>query len=216
MNANVWILTLVIALEPIPILAGVLLLTAERGRPKAIAFGVGWAFALGVVAVATALIGADVSTPSDSTSSKASAVLDILLGLAAVVIAFRTRAKARGNADAGTPGWMKTLDTMKPRAAFLLGCFLPPYVIAAAVSNQIIRLDLTTQQRVVAVILFAVVGSLGVLIPIMVTVVRPNRSEAILTSWRAWLQANWHLVLFWMLLGIGIYLAIKGVIELWH
>ena len=55
---------------------------------------------------------------------------------------------------------MKTLDTMKPRAAFLLGCFLPPYVIAAAVSNQIIRLDLTTQQRVVAVILFAVVGSL--------------------------------------------------------
>jgi Sap, sulfolipid-1-addressing protein len=216
MNANVWIMTLVIALEPIPILAGVLLLTAERGRPKAIAFAIGWAFALGVVAVATALIGEDVSTPSGSTSSKASAVLDILLGLAAIVVAIRTRAKARAGTDPGTPKWMQTLDTMKPRAAFLLGCFLPPYVIAAAVSNQIIRLDLTTQERVVAVILFAVVGSLGVLIPILVTVVRPNRSEAILTSWRAWLQGNWHAVLFWMLLGIGGYLVVKGIIELGH
>ncbi len=216
MNANVWILTLVIALEPIPVLAGVLLLTAERGRPKAIAFGVGWAFALVVVAVLTAIIGGEVSTPSGSTSSKASAVLDILLGLAAVVIAFRTRAQAKAGADAGTPGWMKTLDTMKPRAAFLLGCFLPPYVIAAAVTNQIIRLDLSTQERVVAVMLFAIVGSLGVLIPILVTVVRPSQSEAILASWRAWLQANWHAVLFWMLLVIGIYLAVKGVIELGH
>jgi len=34
MNPNVLLMTLVIAFEPIPILGGVLLLTAKRGRPK--------------------------------------------------------------------------------------------------------------------------------------------------------------------------------------
>jgi len=36
MNPNVLLMTLVIALEPIPVLGGVLLLTSKHGRPKAI------------------------------------------------------------------------------------------------------------------------------------------------------------------------------------
>ena len=79
MNPNVVLMTLVIALEPIPILGGVLLLTAERGRPKAIAFLLGWAFALAVIGLAVVIIGGEVSTPSGSTSSKVSAGLDVVL-----------------------------------------------------------------------------------------------------------------------------------------
>jgi hypothetical protein len=75
MNPNVLLMTLVIALEPIPILGGVLLLTSKRGRPKAVGFLLGWALALGIIGVAVVLIGGQVSTPSGSTSSKASAAL---------------------------------------------------------------------------------------------------------------------------------------------
>src|SRR4051812_48161801 len=142
MNPNVLLMTLIIALEPIPILGGVLLLTAKRGRPKAVAFMLGWALALSIIGVAIVLVGGQVSTPSGSTSSKASAVLDVVLGLALTAVALRTRAKARQRGESATPGWMKRLDTMSPIAAFLLGMLLPPYLIAAAVGNDIVRQNL--------------------------------------------------------------------------
>ncbi len=216
MNPNVVLMTLVIALEPIPVLGGVLLLTAKRGRPKAIAFLLGWALALALIGLAIVLIGGQVSTPSGSTSSTVSAVLDILLGLALAALALRTRAKARRGSDQATPGWMRRLDTMSPGPAFALGMFLPPYLIAAAVGNEIVRENLTTTARIVAMSLYVVIGSLGILIPIMVTVVRPDRADAVLASWRVWLQRNWQVLMVWLLAGIGAYLVLKGIIELGH
>jgi Sap, sulfolipid-1-addressing protein len=215
-NPNVLLMTLVIALEPIPLLGGVLLLTAERGRPKAIAFLLGWALALALIGIAVVIVGGNVSTPSDSTSSNVSAAIDVVLGLALCVFALTTRTKARRGGAAATPGWMKRLDTMAPGAAFFLGMFLPPYLVAAAVANEIIRQNLDTSTRVVAMALFVVVGSIGVLIPIMVTVLRPSRSDAVLASWRAWLQAHWQVVMTWLLMAVGAYLVIKGISEFSH
>ena len=65
-------------------------------------------------------------------------------------------------------------------------------------------------------LLYVVIGSLGILIPILVTVIRPKSSDAVLASWRTWLQANWQVLMFWLLVGIGTYLVVKGIIELWH
>src|SRR3954451_12000415 len=203
MNPNVLLMTLVIAFEPIPILGGVLLLTAKRGRPKAVAFMLGWALALGLIGLAIVLIGGYESTPPGSSSSKASAGLDIVLGVALAVVALRTRAKSRQRGAAATPSWMQRLDTMSPVAAFVLGLFLPPYLIAAAIGNDIVRQNLTTTARIVAMGLYVVIGSIGILIPIMVTVFRPNTSDAVLTSWRTSLQANWQRLMFWLLIGIG-------------
>jgi len=216
MNPNVVLMTLVIALEPIPILGGVLLLTAKRGRPKAVAFMLGWALALAIVGLIVVFVGQEVSTPSGSTSSKVSAVLDIVLGLALIVVALRTRAKKHPDGVAPTPGWMQRIDTMSPIAAFALGMFLPPYLIAAAIGNDIIREHTSTTARVVAMILYVVVGSIGILVPILVTVVRPDTADARLASWRTWLQANWQTLMVWLLIGIGVYLGVKGLVELQH
>jgi len=216
MDPNLLVMTLVIALEPIPVLAGVLLLTTERGRPKAIAFGLGWALALAIIGVIALVVGGTVTTSSGSTSSKVSAVLDIVLGLALVIYALRVRARSLHGVAGQTPGWMQRLDTMKPIAAFGAGAFLPPYLLAAAVGNEIVRSSLSSTQRVVAVVLYVVIGSIGILIPIMVTVVRPSRSDAIVGSWRNWLEVNWQTMLAWLLLGIGVYITIKGIVELFH
>ena len=215
MNPNVLLMTLVIAFEPIPILGGVLLLTARRGRPKAVAFMLGWALALGLVGLAIVLVGGNASTPPGSSSSKASAGLDIVLGVALAVVALENAGKSRQR-GAATPRWMQRLDTMSPVAAFVLGMFLPPYLIAAAIGNEIVRQNLSTTARIVAMSLYVVIGSIGILIPIMVTVLRPNTSDAVLASWRTWLQANWQQLMFWLLVGIGGYLVAKGIIEFAH
>ena len=212
MDPNILLMTLVIALEPVPVLAGVLLLATERGRPKAIGFGLGWAFALAVIGLAAVAVDGVVST--SSTSSTASAVVDIGLGIALFVYGAVIRARANRGVAGSTPGWMRRLDTMKPIAAFALGMFLPPYLIAVAVGNEIVQSGLGSTQEVVAVLLYVVIGSLGVLVPILVTVVRPATADATLGSWRAWLEVNWQIVLAWLLLAIGVYLVVKGVVEL--
>ena len=53
-------------------------------------------------------------------------------------------------------------------------------MIAAAIGNDIVRQDLSTSARVVAMSLYVVIGSIGILIPIIVTVVRPDSSDAVL------------------------------------
>ncbi len=213
MNGNVLLMTLVIAFEPIPVLAGVLLLTAKRGRRKALGFLAGWALALAIIGVLIVVVGGQVSTSSD-TSSTTSALIDVGLGIAIAVLALRQRAKARQGESHATPKWMARIDTMSPWAAFGIGMFVPPYLLAAAVGNDIVRQALTQTQRIVAMVLYVVIGSLGILIPIGVTVVRPDRSDAVLASWRRWLEANWQMVAVWMLVGIGGYLVVKGIFEL--
>ena len=213
MTANVWLLTLVIAFEPLPILTGVLLLTSKRGRPKAVGYLAGWALALSLIGVIIVLVGGQV-TASSGASSTASAVLDIVLGAALAALGLRRYTKARQSAGSGTPKWMAKIDTMSPWAAFALGVFTPPYLIAAAVGNDIVRQALNTQQRITATIIYVVIGSLGILIPVGVTIVRPNQSEALLASWRRWLEANWQILVVWLLVGIGAYLIAKGIIEL--
>jgi hypothetical protein len=108
---------------------------------------------------------------------------------------------------------MKRIDAMPPPAAFGLGMLLPPYLIAAAIGNEIIRQNLTTGARALAMILYVVIGSIGILVPIMVTVVRPSTADAVLASWRSWLQLNWQMLMVWLLAGLGTYMLVKGAAE---
>lgn len=213
---NPFILSLGLAIQPLSILAVVLFLTSENGRGKAVALAAGWASVLALVAAATVVLGSQVSTPPSSTSSKVSAIVDIVLGALLLVLALRQRAKNNGVEEPARPEWMGRLDKMSPILAFGLGMFLPTYVLAAAVANDIIRHDYSTTGTIIAVAVFVVIASLGVATPLLVVVLRPKQADATLASWRHWLETHWPQVAFWILVVFGVYLAVKGVVELFH
>lgn len=215
MDPHALLLSIAVAIEPLPVLAGVLFLTAERGRPKAVAFFLGWLLALGVCATATIVVASQVSTPKGSTSSTVSSVLDLVLGLVLAVWAYRQRPRRDpATASSATPGWMARLDTMRPVVAFGLGLFLPPYVIAVAIGNDVVQQGAPTGRMVASVLIYATIASLGVLVPILITVVQPERSGAVLSRWRAWLEVHWPVVLCWLLAVLAVYLIAKGLWEL--
>jgi hypothetical protein len=143
-------------------------------------------------------------------------VLDIVLGLVAGFFAWRTRRGARSGAPTAAPAWMDRLDGVSWLAAFGLGLFIPPYVIAVAAGNELVRADLSAGRSVLAVVLFTAIGSLGVLVPILVTVVRPAQSAAVIGSWRRWLELNWRGVVCWLLAAAAVFLVVKGLVELHH
>ena len=171
MNPNVLLLTLVIALEPLPVLGGVLLLTAERGRPKAIGFlSVGRSRSRSLVSSSCWSAVRCRRRPGARrrrcrrgwTSSWAWCSPRSRCG----------RAKAAQGTERTTPGWMKRLDTMSPVPPSSR-CVPAAYLLAVAVGNEIVRRDLDSTARIVAVILYVVIGSIGILIPILVTIVQP-------------------------------------------
>jgi hypothetical protein len=199
-------------MSPLPVLAEVLSMT-ETGRVRAaVALALGYATALGVIAAAAVVLGSQLD--ASSSTSRATALVDLVGGIALVLAAVRIKARARRDPDAGLPGWIRRVGSMGIVFAFALGAFLPPYVVAVAAGNEIVREGLTGGIVWAQAVVFVVVACLGVTTPIVVVVASPGSPQRRLASWKAWLERNWQLVASWIVLVAGAYLAVKGGYEL--
>lgn len=199
-------------MSPLPVLAEVLSMT-ESGRVRpAVALAVGYASALAVIAAGAVILGSQAS--SGSTASRTTAIVDLVAGVLLVLGAVRTRRRTRRDPDAGLPGWISRVGSMSVLFAFALGAFLPPYVVALAAGNEIVRAGLSGGMAWTQAAAFVVFACLGVVTPIVIVVASPSGAEARLATWKTWLERHWQTVVAVILLVAGIYLLIKGGWEL--
>ena len=213
MSPNVVALGLLVAMSPLPVLAEVLSM-AESGRVRpAVALALGYATALAAIAVAAVVVGDQASTSSEGAGT-VTAVVDLAAGVLLVLAGLRTIRRARRDPGAGLPSWIARVGSMSVVFAFALGAFLPPYVVAMAAGNEIVRQGLSGELAWVQAAVFTVVACLGVTVPIVVVVASPAGAEARLASWRHWLERHWHTVVSVILLVAGAYLLAKGGYEL--
>ncbi|MFC4909533.1 GAP family protein [Actinomadura gamaensis] len=207
------LLALALTLKPWPILTGILLAAARRGRLKATAFLAGWVTALALVgALAVQMLPAYHSTRHRSTITPY-AGMDLALGL---VLAFamawgwrRPRAESER-----TPGWVRKIDSMSALVAFVLGVFMPSYLLIAAAVNQLLLTGWSGAGKVVVMLLFVVVASAGVALPVVLPLVRPDDAAAITERWREWLLANRRALGYSMTALIAALLVAKGLLGL--
>jgi hypothetical protein len=199
------------ALQPLPVLALVLLLSTEGGVRK------GWAFLFGefliMFAIAAATIALHDQTSPHSASGPASWVT-----LASGLILFGTGGvwalRLHHGIAPKRPAWMAKLDRMQPWPAFLLGMFLPTYLIAVAVGAHIVGTHPGTAAAVAGVLVFLVVGMSTVYTPVLLAQILPERSEPLRVLLRAWLERYWSGVAAALLLVVGALLLAKGLIAL--
>ena len=200
-------------MSPLPVLAEVLSMTESGKVRAAVALAVGYALTLAVIALAAVLVGDQVSS-SSSGASTATAVVDLVAGGLLLLVAVRTRRRASRDPGAGLPGWISRVGSMSVPFAFALGVFLPPYVVAVAAGNEIVRQGLSGDAAWPQAILFTLVACLGVITPIVIVVASPSGADARLASWKAWLERHWQTVVVVILLIAGVYLLAKGGYEL--
>lgn len=206
------LLALALAVQPWSVLAAVLLVTSERGVAKAVAFAAGWVLALTVVAVA--VVALYPATPKVTSSSPW--VSWVQLGSGAALGAWlyvRSRAPAVPKSES-QPRWMARLDSMSPWPAFLLGAFLPNYVIVVAAVGDVLQAGLTQVWTAVVLLLFVVVASAGVAIPLLVLVSRREDAPVIYGRWRAWLVTHGQALVLVVLTVVAVVLMAKGVVGL--
>ncbi len=206
-----------VAISPVPIIAVILMLFSKRARSNGPAFLAGWVLALTVVGTVVLLLANAGKISSEGTPSTLSYVVKLLLGLLFWFLAYRNwQTRPKEGEEPATPKWMAAIDSFTAGRALGISALLAGVnpknlglTLAAAVT--IAQAGLTGGQSAVALLVFVVIASATVAVPVLYYLVAGESAAKTLEGWKAWLLANNATVMFVLFLVLGAKLAGDGL-----
>ena len=213
---NLVLIGLAVTLDPLPLTAFIIVLPSKGGVRKGAAFVFGWLVSLAIVVAVTVLATGNNPPQSGTAPSLASLAVRTALGAVLVVIAVRhIRARGRPKPPKKPPRWQEHVDSMSPWFAMVLAPTLQPWALIGAGAAVVVEAKLSSWQSFLALFLYCVLASASYLFLEIYTVFRPARSQALMGSFRTWVDTHTDQVIivgslligFW-LIGDSIYLAV--------
>lgn len=208
-----------VALAGVPVVVLAFVLASSRPAPVGLAFAGGWALglaaALGVV-VAVSDVAVAVSGASETPSNAVLAWVRILAGLALLVLAARSW-RSRGTAK--QPGWMRGVAGWSTRRALVTGVGLgglnpKNLAIIASAASSLLAATVSPADHVPAVVVFALVGAVGVAGPAIYRVAGGEGAVQALARGDEWLQARATALSAVVLAVLGAVVVVNGVAAL--
>jgi threonine/homoserine/homoserine lactone efflux protein len=204
-----------LALAALPIVLIPLALATNRPPGVVRAFLAGWLVGvLGAGALVIAL--ADVIVRPEEHPLWLSYV-KLVLGIALLGLAVRKwLARAPAGEEPEPAKWMASVTTMNAgkafRIALLLACVNPKNLLLV-VSGATVIADATYQplEQAVALLVFAVVGSIGVATPVVLPLVLGARAETVLATTNRWMTRYSSVIVAVVLLVLGVLLVLDGI-----
>ncbi len=198
-----------ITLEPFPLTAFILILSAEKGTRKGLAFILGWLACLVVVVAAVILLtGGNPPRPSTAPST---AALAVKLALGIVLIGFGWRQWRRMGRPRKPPTWMARLDGLSLWAAAGLAAFLQPWTLVAAGAATVTQAKLSTAADYLTLMLFILLATASFLYLELYAAFAPAAAGARLERLRTWLDTHRDQVIIVLSLLLGFWLAGKSI-----
>jgi hypothetical protein len=185
-----------IALSPIPIIAVVLMLTSHRAKVNGPAFVVGWLLGLGIVgAIVLSLAGPAGASKSGSPAAWVSWIKIVLGVLLLLVAARQFRSRPHGDEQPQMPKWMTTIDKTSPVAAVGLAAVMSGanpknLLLAVAGAAAIAGTGISGGEQAIAYLIFVLIATLGVGIPVGIYFAMGIRSERLLAGLKDWMSAH--------------------------
>ena len=209
-----------VALSPVPIIAVVLMLTTRRARVNGPLFVLGWLAGLAVVGTIALCVAGPAGASSSGSPATWVSWVKVVLGLLLLLVAarqFRTRPK--DGDQAALPKWMASVDDITPLsacglAALLAGVNPTNLLLAVGGAASIAQTGISGGQQAVAYLVFALVGTLGVGIPVGVYFALGSRADKPLNSLKDWMSEHNAVIMSVLCLVIGVKLigdAISGL-----
>lgn len=207
-----------IALSAMPIAGLLLMLTAaQAGRAKALAYALGWMFALSGAVTLTTLAGQAVTEALGGSAVIWIGSLEILLGVIQLYLGFITiRRRPKNPSEVEEPRWMKAVDRISVSSAFLFGALMivtngKNLTLSIAAGASFVRAKLSYWQLAATIAVFTLIGSITILGPVLLTLLAPKRSASFFIVAREWLIANNAIILalvFWI---VGAIILVSGL-----
>lgn len=195
-----------IAISPVPIIALILMLFSGAAARNSVAFLVGWLVGLGAVTFVVLAIGFD---SSDGGESNSGGVIKIVIGVVFLLLALRQwRGRPQDGAEPEMPSWMSAIDDLSAVKAVGLALLLTVanpknlgLAIAAAVTISGAGLD--SGEETATAIVFVLISSITIILPVVVYLVARTRAEPALDRLKGWLVQNNATVMTVLLTIIG-------------
>jgi hypothetical protein len=207
------IIGLAITLEPLTIVAFILILSAQGGVRKGLAFILGWLACLVAVIAAVVLITGGQPPRPQTAPSTAALVVKALLGALLIWVGLRQR--RRMGRPRKQPGWMARLDHLSLWAAAGLGAFLQPWTLVAAGAATVVQASLSTAGDWLALVVFCLLATSTFLVMELYAAFAPAAAGARFDQMHNWIDTHQDqaivvgsLVVGGWLLGNSIYLIV--------
>ncbi len=206
-----------VALSPLPIIAVILMLVTARARVNGPAFIVGWLIGLAIVGAIVLGIAGPVGASTGGQPATWVSVLKLLLGLGALLLSLRQwRGRPHGEDEPPAPKWMGAIEAFTPVKALGTGAVLSGLnpknlLLAVSAAASIAATGLSGGQQVVAYAVFAILGSVGVAIPVVIYFAMGERGGPILDRLKQWMAHNNAVIMAVLMLVIGAKLIGDGL-----
>ena len=209
MTLDLLLIGLGITLEPFPLTAFILVLSAEKGTWKGLAFILGWLACL--VAVIAAVIVTTGNNPPAPQTVPSDAALAVKLAAGVVLILIAVRQRRRMGRPRKPPAWMARLDQLSLLGAAGLAAFLQPWTLVAAGAATITEAKLGTAGSYLVLILFCLLATSSFLYLELYTAFASGKAAARLERMRKWLDSHQDQVIIAICLLLGLWLAGKSI-----
>jgi threonine/homoserine/homoserine lactone efflux protein len=198
-----------IALEPFPLTAFILILSAEQGTRKGLAFVLGWLACL--IAVIAAVVATTGGNPPKPQTAPSTATLAIKLALGVVLILLAARQRRGMGHPRKTPGWMAGVDRISLWGAAGLAVFLQPWALVGAGAATVVSAKLSTTADYVTLMLFCLLATSSFLYLELYATFAPAQAGARLERLRTWLESHQDQVIIVVSLLLGLWLVSKSI-----
>lgn len=212
MVLNLVLIGVAIALDPLPLMAFLVVLPSKRGVRKGAAFVFGWLVSLAIVVAVTVLATGNNPPKSNTVPSLAALAVKIAIGVVLVTIAIRhIRRRGRPKKPKKPPKWQTHVDTMSPWFALVLAPTLQPWGLIGAGAATVVEAKLSSWQSFLALFGFCVLASGSYLAMEIYAVFRPGQSKALLARFRTWIDTHTDQVIIVGSLLLGFWLIANSI-----
>jgi threonine/homoserine/homoserine lactone efflux protein len=206
-----------VAISPVPIIAVILVLFSARARVNGPLFALGWIVGVAVISTVVYLVAdaGDVSTSGGA--SDASYWIKLVVGLLLVWFAVRDwRKRPAPGKTPETPKWMSAIDTLTPAKSGGLGVLLSTVnpknlALSLGAGASLAQVGASGGEAAVALIVFVVIASLTIAVPVVFSLSGGERAAHVLDGWRVWLAAHNTAVMAVLFLVFGAVLFSQGL-----
>jgi hypothetical protein len=199
-----------VAISPVPIIAVVLMLVTTRARTNGPAFVAGWLAGLAIVGAIVLAVAGGADASDQGEPATWASVLELVLGVLLVLAAGRQwRRRPAPGVEPEPPKLLQAIDGFSPikslgAGALLSGLNPKNLMLSIAAAAAIAQTGIPSGEQVVAYAVFAVIGTLGVGVPVVLYFVLGERAQGMLGRLKTWMGVHNAAIMTVLLLVIGV------------
>ncbi|MFC6599826.1 GAP family protein [Kitasatospora paranensis] len=201
-----------ISLGPLHNSAFILLLSADGGLRKGLAFILSWLACLVLVITAVLLLtGGSPPAPHTAPSTAATAV-KLTLGIGLTV--YGERKRRLPPRPRRQPKWMARLDRVSVFTAAGLAVLLQPWAMVGAGAATVVEADLSAGTTFVVLAGYCLLATAGLIVMELYTVFSPTAAQLRLGGLRTWMDEHQDQTVVTLSLFVGLWLVARSIYEL--